>query len=113
MTTPKLIMFCAFMLIVGLLVSHVMEGTFFGTRERALMNTLTVIKTQSVFGMFSIPWLNLDFFTVGLPRLINWDFGFFGGEAETIKYFFYVVSIGLVWGIFPVVVGVLAYALRR
>ena len=113
MTSPKLIMFCSFLLVVGLLVSHIMAGTFFGDRETTLFNTLTVIRSYNIAGLFTIPWLNIDFFLVGIPRLINWDFAFFGGEAAILKYFFYVIAIGLVWGIFPVVAGVISWALRR
>ena len=113
MTTPKLIMFCAFCFIIGLITSHIMAGTYLNATDSATMNALTVIRTYNVLGLFTIPWLNADFFLVGIPRLIMWDFGFFGGEAEILKYFFYVITIGVIWGIFPIVAGILSYVLRR
>jgi len=90
-----------------------MAGTYFGAKETTLFNTLTVVRTYNIAGLFTIPWINIDFFLVGIPRLISWDFAFFGGEAEILKYFFYTVSIGLVWGLFPIIAGVVSYALRR
>ena len=75
MTTPKLIMFCAFMFIVGLFVSHIYAGTYYGATDTAVLNSLTVIRTYNVLGLFTIPWLNADFFIIGLPALVSWDMG--------------------------------------
>lgn len=101
------------MFTAGLLISHVLAGTYFGSDESSVYNTLTVIRMYNVADLFTIPWLNFDFFTVGLPRLIDWDYSFFGGEAEIIRYFLYAISMGIVFGLLPIVVGALSWALRR
>ena len=113
MTTPKLLMFCGFVLIVGTLASHFMAGTFFGSTEQTWMDSLTVIRTYNVLGLFTIPWINPDFFTVGIPRLVSWDFGFFGGDYAIMQYFFYVITIGVAWGFFVVAIGVISSFWRR
>ena len=108
MSTPKLVMFLAFMFVVGLVLSFVGDGIWFGSDDANVMKTLTVIRTYNVMGIFSVPWLNGDFFTVGVPKLVEWDTGFFGGEARIIQYFFMVVTIGFIFGILPVVISVLS-----
>ena len=107
MSSPKLIMFLAFMFVVGLVLSFAMSGTWFGSDEADVMNKLTVFKVYDVGGLFSVPWINADFFTDGVPRLLNWDTAFFGGEARIIQYFLYVVTIGFIFGILPTVIAVL------
>lgn len=40
------------------------------------------------------------FFTVGIPKLIMWDYSFLSGGWELLKYILlYPISIGVVWGI--------------
>lgn len=112
MTTPKLIMFCAFVFIIGTLTSHLIAGAFFNSDDVSYLNSLMVIRTYNVLGLFTIPWLNPDFFLIGLPKLIAWDYGFFGGDFVLIKYFMYVISIGVVWGLFPIVVGIISKAVK-
>jgi len=109
-SSPKLIMFLAFMFLVGIVVSFTMSGSWFGEsgdNTTAVLNSLTVIRSYNVMGLFSVPWLNPDFFTVGIPKVVNWDMGFFGGESQIIQYFFYVITIGFIFGILPIVIGVL------
>ena len=112
MTTPKLLMACGLVLVVGILTSRIIDGAYFSASDAALFDTLTVIRSYNVFGLFNIPWLNPDFFIVGLPKLVAWDYSFFGGEYEIFKYLFYVVSIGVAWGFFVATVGILSQFLR-
>ena len=113
MTTPKLVMACGLVFVVGLLASRIIDGAFFTTADAAIFDTLTVIRSYNVWGLFTIPWLNPDFFIVGIPKLVAWDFSFFGGDYEIFKYLFYVVSIGVAWGFFVATVTILMQFLRR
>ncbi len=108
MTTPKLVMFLAFMWIVGFTVSAVMAGSWWGADQTSVMNSLTVIKVYNPFGLFSFPWINPDFFVLGVPHLVMWDMAFFGGEAQLIQYFFYVITIGFIFGLLPMVISVVS-----
>jgi len=112
MTTPKLLMACGFVFIVGIMVSRIIDGAFFNASDAAVLNQLTVIRSYNVWGLFTIPWLNPDFFIKGIPKLVAWDFSFFGGDYEIFKYFLYVVSIGVAWGFFVATVGVLSQFMR-
>ncbi len=107
MSTPKLIMFLAFMFLSGLIISNISSGTWIGASDITTMNTLTVIRSYDVAGLFSVPWINIDFFVIGVPKLVAFDYSFFGGEARLIQYFFLVVTIGFIFGILPIVIGVL------
>ena len=105
---PKLIMFVGFLFVGLTLLSRLMEGAYFTAEDVITLNSLTVYRTWEVFGLFSLPTLNLDFFVVGLPKLIMWDYGFFGGGYEIFKYLLYTISMGVVWGVFIVIIVVLS-----
>ncbi len=107
MSAPKLIMFLAFMWVIGLTISYVADGTWFSASDATTMNQLTVIRNYNVAGLFDIPWINAEFFTNGLPKLVAWDTGFFGGEARIIQYLFMVVTIGFIFGVLPIVISAL------
>lgn len=113
MTTPKLIMACGMVFVVGLLTSRILDGAFLGSVDSSVVDSLTVIRAYNVLGLFTIPWLNFEFFTVGLPKLISWDFSFFGGDYAIFKYLFYVISMGVAWGFFVATIGVLSNFWRR
>lgn len=101
-------MFCALIFIVGILVSLMMGGTYFGGTEVSLMNDLTVFRSYDVFNLISLPLLNIRFFTEGIPRLVMWDYAFFGGGYAIFQWFLYVITIGVVWGLAMAVLAVIA-----
>ncbi len=93
-------MFAAWLLIGGLVISQIMSMAYFGGADTSVTNSLLILRTYNLFGIIPIPFLNIDFFVVGLKSLIQWDFAFFQGIGfDMIKYLFYVISVGLVWGI--------------
>lgn len=108
MTTAKLIMFMFFGFIGCTLISRILEGAWFSATDVAIMNDLAVFRDIQILGLFSIPALNLSFFTEGLPHMLMWDYPFFGGTYELGRYILYTLSIGVVWGILVVFVGVLS-----
>lgn len=78
------------------------------------MNAMTVTHKQSIFGLFSVPVINTDFFTVGFPHLVKWDYAFFGGNATMIAYLFSTIAVGIMFGLFLTVVGMVGqYFTRR
>jgi len=107
MTGPKYIAFLALLFLGGLTLTFIMGGVWFGSEEQTVFGTLTAIKVYPVFGLFKVPWVNWDFFTIGLPRLFQFNFSFFGGSFEYARYALYTLSIGLLWGIIVVVFGVI------
>jgi len=107
MTTPKAITFLGGIFFIGLLLSWMLNGMWFNTATRAILGSLTAIKVYDIWGMFKIPWVNMDFFTIGLPKLLSFDFAFFGGTYGAIQYLLYIIAMGIVWGIVVVVIGVI------
>jgi hypothetical protein len=97
----------AFLLLVGLVLSYGLSGVWFGSGTGSIMGGLKAYETYTVLGIFTIPWVNIDFFTVGIPKLLSFNFAFFGGSYEWIKYLFYVFSIGVIWGIVGLAIGVI------
>ncbi len=112
MTTVKFIMFIMFAFIGTTLISRFLEGAYFSSTDIEILNQLTVFRDVQVLGLFSIPTLNLSFFTQGLPHLLMWDYPFFTGTWAMARYFLYVLSVGVVWGILIVFVGVLSQRFR-
>ena len=109
-----LIGFLAFSFIGMTALNRVLEGAFITAADVAIMNTMTITHSQSVFGLFSIPVINTDFFLIGIPRLVMWDYSFFGGNAAIFRYFLYSLTFALTIALFLAIVGVVSqYFARR
>ena len=94
--------------------NRIIEGNMIEADEIAIMNTMTITHSQSVFGLFSIPVINTDFFLVGIPRLVKWDYSFFGGNAALFQYFLYSMTFALTFALFVIIIGVMSnYFARR
>ncbi len=106
MTSPKVITGMAFLLLVGMVLSYGLGGIWFGSDTASIFGSLKAYQSYTIFGI-TVPWVNLDFFTVGLPKLLSFNFAFFGGGYEFFRYFLYVFSIGVIWGIVGLVIGVI------
>lgn len=81
-------------------LNRVAEGYLIRTADVTIINALTITHNQSIFGLFNVPVLNPDFFTIGLPRLMKWDYAFFGGNATMISYLFSAISAAIAFGLF-------------
>lgn len=110
---PHYIMFLGLLLVTGVILSYTLGGTWFSGTDQAIFDSLTVFRPYSVFGVFDIPIPNMSFATVGLPRLVDLDFAFFGGWGGIIRYFLYIFSQGALWGILITVIVVLSNLWRR
>ena len=95
----------AFWFIGMTLINRVMEGAFIASADVDWLNALLVFRMVDVWGMFSLPIPNLDFIFVALPRLIQWDYSFFGGNAAIVQYFLYAVSAALAAMLFFATIG--------
>ena len=110
----QMIGFLAWCFVGMTLLNRILEGAFITSSDVSIMNTLTISHDQSIFGLFTVPVLNTDFFFVGIPRLVKWDYGFFGGNAAIWQYFLYSLTFALTFMIFLAIVGMIAqYFARR
>jgi len=103
----------SFMFIGMTVINRVLEGAMIGAGEITILNQLTVFRELNVAGMFSVPVLNLEFLTVGLPRLFKWDYSFFNGNAGLIKYFLYSFTAAASFGLFIMMMGVIWNTIGR
>lgn len=112
---PKILMFVSFVFLVGTLCCLIIEGSWLGTGELDVMNSLTGYNVLQVSGagIWAIPKLAWGFMTTGLPKLIFWDYNFFQGGYFIFRVLLIMtLSVGLVWGVIqtflPVAQGILA-----
>jgi len=102
-----LIGFLTFVFVGMTLVNRVLEGAFTNMAEIGILNAVLVFREISVFGLFTIPVPNMSFITEGLPRLVRWDYSFFGGNAAIIQYFLYSLTAALAFLLFTLIIGLL------
>lgn len=87
------------------LLNRILEGRFITSGDVEVMNTLTITHDQTIFGLFTMPVINTDFFFVGIPRLVKWDYSFFGGNAAIFQYFLYSLTFALSFALFVILAG--------
>ncbi len=95
------------------LINRTIGGTFIASSEINTLNNIMVFKSQDVGGMFTVPVLNLSFFTEGIPHLVRWDYSFFGGNAAIFPYFLYTLSAAVALLLFSMVVGFAGQFINR
>lgn len=96
---PQYVMFLAFCLLTGNILCVIMDGAWLGAEDVTLMGYLTGmtnLQTASWTAIFTVPF---NFFTHGLPRLLLWDFSFFTGGWQIVRWFLFVFSIGAIWAV--------------
>jgi len=94
-------------------LNRMAEGVMIAADEIGIMNTLTITHDQTISGLFSVPVLNTDFFFIGIPRLVKWDYSFFGGNAAIFKYFLYSLTFALTFMLFVVIIGMVSNIFAR
>jgi hypothetical protein len=96
---PQYVMFLAFCLLAGNLFCLIMDGAWFGATDITIMGYLTGmtnLQTASWTAIFTVPF---NFFTHGLPKLLLWDFSFFDGSWQIVRWFLFIFSIGAIWAV--------------
>jgi hypothetical protein len=94
------------------MLNRILEGLFITESDVSVVRTLTFTHDFTI-GWFAIPVLNADFFFVGLPRLVKWDYSFFGGNAGILQYFLYSMTAALSFLLFTLIVGLAFQYFRR
>lgn len=60
-------------------------------------------------GIMTFPVPNLSFITDGLPHLVNFQYSFFGGNAQVIMWFMYSATAVVAFTMFLAIVGLVFY----
>lgn len=105
--------FLAFLFAGMTLLNRIAEGALIAADEIAIMNTLTITRDQTIFGLFTVPVLNTDFFFTGIPHLVKWDYSFFGGNAAIFQYFLYSLTFALTFFLFTIIIGLVSQYFSR
>lgn len=102
------------MTFVGLtLLNRIIEAAFITASDVSIMNTLTITHEQTIFGLFTVPVLNTDFFFVGIPALVKWDYSFFGGNAAIFQFMLYSLTFALTFVVFLAIIGMVGQYFSR
>lgn len=110
----QLVGFLAFVFVGMTTLNRILEGAFITSSDVGVMNNLTLTHSQEIKGLFSVPVINANFFFVGLPRLVKWDYSFFGGNAAIFQYFLYSFTAAVAFMMFVIIIGVVSqYFARR
>ncbi len=100
---PKLVIFFTFSFATATLLCLFIEGSYLGAEEMSIMNALTGMSLLEVSGSgaWMVPKLIASFFTVGVPRLLLWDYSFLASpEGGLFKWVVLLpLTVGFVWGL--------------
>jgi hypothetical protein len=97
--STKFMNFLAMSWFISILICLIMEGSTWGTTESDIINNLAVIKTYSLFGIFSIPVFNLGFLNA-LQAILLWNYSFYEGSYQFLRWFWLAtLTPGAIWGL--------------
>lgn len=97
---------------ISILICLVVEGSGLSSSENRIINDLVLLSSVKVGGLVPIPAFNIYFFR-GVVRILAWDYNFYTGGWEILRYFWMIIlSPGAVWGISQVFAPVFANLLR-
>ena len=105
--------FLSFCFVGMTMLNRLAAGAYINASDVAVMNTMTITRSQSIFGLFSVPVINSDFFFIGIPRLVKWDYSFFGGNAAIFQYLLYSLTFALSFMIFVIIIGLVSQYFSR
>jgi hypothetical protein len=95
--SSKFVMFLAFVLVLSNILCLIIDGAWLGVEDQTLMQYMTgmnALQAASWTAIFTVP---IGFITHGFPKMILWDFSFFSGALQIIRWILFVISIGAIW----------------
>lgn len=115
---PQHVMFAGLLFAGGTLISLTFGGSWLGSSDVSIVNSLTVFKEASILGIWSVTIPNVDFFFTGMKSVMMLDFAFFSSEGGSgmllVQWFMmFTVIFGIMWGLFTLIIGVVASRFGR
>jgi len=96
----------AFWFVNMTMINRVLEGSFISaTADMAVLEALTVFRSIELFGFIPVPVPNLTMLTSGIPRLIKFDYSFFGGYGGFIQYSLFSITFAVAFLLFVIIIG--------
>lgn len=97
--SPKTFNFLIFVYICSIIIGLVVEGSQFGMREGTVLGDLAGFSTLKVGGLVGFATGTTLFFR-GLFRILAWDYAFYVGSWEILRWVYLCVfNGGVVWGL--------------
>ena len=104
--------FCATSWVGLTLINRILEGELLTSAETSWANNFAFTQEFKAFDVFTVPVLNFQFFTEGIPSLLRWDYSFFGGQAQIIQYGLYSITAIVSFILFLVLITILFNTFR-
>lgn len=102
---PQHIMFLGLIFAAGTLLSLCLGSQWLGASDVATINSLQIFSNTNIFGIFSVPILNINYFLIGMKNLTALNFAFFTGEMALLQFVLVLVIIsGILWGFFSTII---------
>jgi hypothetical protein len=112
--STKQIMFMGLLLAAGTLISMTFGGAWFTSYDLDVVNSFNVFKQVTILGTWSVTIPNISFFLTGAKALIMMDFAFFTGPLQIVQwFFFFIFGLGVIWGIYVIIISIVQGILRR
>ena len=99
---------------IGLtIINRIQQQQLLTAAETGWANYYAFTQEFKLFDLFTMPVLNLDFFTQGIPSLVKWDYSVFGGNAQIIQYMLFSMTAVVSLIIFTIIIGLLYSSFSR
>lgn len=116
--STKTVSFLAFVWFISTLICLVIEGTYWGSTQNTVLNALVGTSTMKVGGFVTIFFWGASFFQ-GVVKMLLWDYSFYTGGWEIMRYFWMIVTApGIIWAmgsvfsyVFPAIIQAGAYGI--
>jgi len=92
----QLLAFFFFVYFILTILSYTIEGQYYGSSDVTLAEQLlgyNVAQMQGP-GILTIPKVGASLITHAIPKTVMWDYAFFEGSWQLVRYFFLVVFSG-------------------
>lgn len=100
--TPKGIQFYTTCWLCSIVIAMIIEGSWFGSAghgEATIIQNLTSLNALNIGDIVGIGSFLVNFF-VGIVRILIWDYSFYYGAYEAIRWVFLIIfTPAAVWGI--------------
>lgn len=95
------------------LINRILEGQLLSSVDVATLNNVLLFREIKILDVIPLWIPNLSFITEGLPRLMKWDYAFFGGDMGILTYFLYSASGMLAFFLFITMASVAYSVIKR
>lgn len=115
---PQLTIFLGFVMAAGTLIGLTFGGSWLGSTDVSIVNSLTVFKEANILGLWSVTVPNIDFFFTGMKSLMMLDFAFFssgaGSGLQLFQWFLMLtIILGVMTALLSLVIGIVASRFGR